>query len=157
PSAVAEHLRERDRAARLEPSSVMAVAALCLAYQADMLYDQAERCYTRAEELVPDEWRFTYYRALAEGERGSGGLPAAALRRVVAAAPEFGPAWWRLGEAEFKQGHLDRAEDAWRRAAAAAEAPREPVSGSPDHVAANPLAAYAGLGLARVEVQRERL
>ena len=29
------------------------------------------------------------------------------MRRVVEEAPEFGPAWWRLGEAEFKQARYE--------------------------------------------------
>jgi hypothetical protein len=63
-------LRDRDGTARARPSSVAAVAPLCLAYHADLFYDLAERCYALVEALVPSEWQWTYYRALAEGARG---------------------------------------------------------------------------------------
>ena len=72
--------------------SADAVSALCLAYHADMFYDQAVRCFARVEALNPADWRATYYRALAEGERGSRVPLATAMRRVVEEAPTFGPA-----------------------------------------------------------------
>jgi len=154
PAAVLEHVRGRDTAARADPTSADAVNALCLAYHADMFYDQAERCYARAEELNPSDWRPTYYRALAEGERGSRGLLSTAMRRVVERTPEFAPAWWRLGEAEFKQARYERAEEAWVRAASLPEPPRIPSSESPEHVVGAPVSAYAGLGLARLALVR---
>jgi tetratricopeptide (TPR) repeat protein len=152
--AIAEHLRERDRAARGDPASATTVGALCLAYHADMFYDQAERCYVRAEQLNRTDWRWTYYRALAEGERGSRGPLTADLRSVVEEAPEFGPAWWRLGEAEFKQAHYEQAAAAWRRAGSSPEPSRTPSDGSPEHVVGTPVSAYAALGLARVALVR---
>ena len=151
PPALREHLEAADRAARERPTSPGAVGALALAYHADLFLDRADSAYAIAEALSGGAWRWTYYRALAQGTRGSTGELAAGMRQVVAAAPDFGPAWWRLGEAEFKAGHDDRAAEAWRRAlpldepapateppAAAARAPGAPVS------------AYAALGLARV-------
>jgi tetratricopeptide (TPR) repeat protein len=150
PQAIAQHLREKDAAARAEPESADRVGALCLAYHADMFYDEAERCYTRQEELNRQDWRPAYYRALAEGERGSPAAQTASIRRVVDLAPAFGPAWWRLGEVEFKQAHYDRAGDAWQRASSLPEPERRPASGAPVHVVSAPLAAYAGLGLARL-------
>ena len=116
PPVLREHLREADRAARALPTSTQAVGALGLAYHADMFCDQAERAYAIAEELSGFAWRWTYYRALAPGMRGNTDGLAIGLRQVVAAAPDFGPAWWRLGEAEFKAGHYDRAGEAWRHA-----------------------------------------
>jgi tetratricopeptide (TPR) repeat protein len=74
------------------------------------------------------------------------------LRRVVERGPQFGPAWLRLGEAEFKAGQYDRAADAWRRAR---DLPVESDSSvSPRHLTEIPLAAYASLGLARVALVR---
>jgi tetratricopeptide (TPR) repeat protein len=153
-TSIAGHLRDVDRLARSDPASATAVGALCLAYQADLFYDQAERCYARAEELSPAEWRWTYYRALVHSERGRGDAVAAGMRRVVATAPEYGPAWLRLGEVEFKEGRYDRAEEAWRRAAMLREPDRTPPGGSPAHVASPQIASYAALGLARVALVR---
>jgi len=153
--AVAAHLRERDAAARTDPASVQAVGALCLAYHADLVYDAAERCYALMEELDPAGWQWIYYRALAESARGSDETLTAGMRKVVALAPEFGPAWWRLGEAEFKQRRYDAASEAWRRAASSREPDRTPMPGAPAHLVSVPLSSHAALGLARVALVRE--
>ena len=150
PKAVGEHLRERDAAAHASPTSASAVGALCVAYHADLIYDLAERCYVAVEELDSSDWQWTYYRALAESERGSGDALAAGMRRVVELAPDFGPAWLRLGEAEFKGGRHDAAADAWRRAESSREPDRTSPAGTAVHVASVQLSSYAALGLARV-------
>ena len=113
-----------------------------------MFFDQAERCYDVAASLAPDDWRWTYYRAVIQSERGGGEALVDNLRTGVERAPQLGPAWLRLGEAEFKAGRYDEAAAAWQKArdvpAAAAE------TASPRHVTEVPLSAYASLGLARV-------
>ena len=150
--AVEQHLRERYETAMRAPSLIAAVGPLCLAYHADMLFDAAERCYEVAGALAPGEWRWTYYRAVIQSERGGGEALVANLREVVERAPQFGPAWLRLGEAEFKAGRYDRAADAWRKAR---DLPVESdASVSPRHVTETPLSAYALLGLARVALVR---
>src|SRR6185295_5956528 len=99
------------------------------------------------------EWRWTYYRALLQSERGGGETLISRLNDVLAQAPDFGPAWLRLGDAEFKEARYDRAEQAWMRAASAPE-PARPPSEAPEHVADAPVSVYASLGLARVALQR---
>lgn len=49
--AVAAHLAAKYDAARREPSSPAAIGALCVAYHADMFFDEAERCYGLVSEL----------------------------------------------------------------------------------------------------------
>ena len=155
PPALREHLEAADRAARDRPTSADAVGALGLAYHADLFLDHADRAYAAAERLDGDAWRWTYYRALAHGTRGDNGAAAEGLRRVVAAAPDFGPAWWRLGDAEFKAGRHDGAGDAWRRALPLDEpAPPDQSAASAPRARAAPLSAYAALGLARVALVR---
>jgi len=150
--AVEQHLRERYAAAMQAPSSIAAVGPLCIAYHADMFFDAAEQCYVAANVLAPDEWRWTYFRAVIQSERGGGDALVANLRQVVERAPQFGPAWLRLGEAEFKAGRYDRAEAAWRTAR---DLPVENDSTvSPRHLTEIPLSAYASLGLARVALVR---
>ena len=153
PSALRLHLTEADRAARAQPTSPDAVAALGLAYHADMFYDEAQRCYAIAETLS-GAWRWTYLRALAQSERGDAGGLADALRRVTRAAPEFSPAWWRLGETELKAGRYDAAETAWRRASSLPnpEPPPGAQTGSPHRTPVAPIAAYATFGLARIAI-----
>jgi tetratricopeptide (TPR) repeat protein len=173
PKAVSEHLLARFDAARADPRSDQAVGALCVAYHADMFHDQADRCYALASALNPDEWRWKYYQALIHSERGEADVVAAAMREVTGKI-DFGPAWWRLGEAEFKEGRYDLAEEAWRRALKAPEPERagsappsrsfgEPrrsspedraSGGGPPHPAGIPLSAHASLGLARLALAR---
>ncbi len=153
PPALREHLEAADRAARDRPTSADAVGALGRAYHADLFLNEADRAYAAAEALSGGAWRWTWYRALAAGTRGDTGALADGLRRVVAAAPDFGPAWWRLGEAEFKAGRYDSAAEAWRSALPLAEPARtEGDAGdeTPERAPGAPVSAYAALGLARV-------
>jgi tetratricopeptide (TPR) repeat protein len=152
PKAVSEHLLARFDAARADPGSDRIIGALCVAYHADMFHGQADRCYALASALNPNEWRWKYYRALIHSERGEADVVAAAMREVTGKT-DFGPAWWRLGEAEFKEGRYDRAEEAWRRALKAPEPERAPGE-SPPHPAGIPLSAHASLGLARLALAR---
>jgi tetratricopeptide (TPR) repeat protein len=155
--AVAQHLSDRYSAALNAPTSIAAVGPLCLAYHADMFFDHAQRCYAMAIELDPQNWRWAYYQALIQSERGGSNTLAGEFRGVVAQAPRFGPAWLRLGDAEFKTGNYDAAAAAWRRAAElpepdAGSKEQGPAyaTGSPAHVVEVPVAAHASLGLARI-------
>ena len=152
PPAVQEHLRERWAAAKGAPESTEAVAALCLAYHADMFYEPADSCYSLLERMQPDQWRWTYHRALIRADRGGGDDLVGLLRSVVARAPEFAPAWLRLGDAEFKAGEYDLAAEAWDRAARLPE-PERPEA-SPPHRVETPVVAYAVTGLARIALIR---
>jgi tetratricopeptide (TPR) repeat protein len=117
-----------------------------------MFFDDAQRCYEILERRDPSNWKWTYYRALILDENGGGPAVVEALTRVTTSAPEFGPAWLRFGDAQFKLGQYDAAADAWRRAMAA----REPDRGSeqPVHVADIPLSAYARFDLARISLAK---
>ena len=153
PAAVGAHLRERYAAAEGAPRDAAAVGPLCLAYHADMFFDHADRCYAHVAALEPEAWRWMYYRALIRAERDGGPDLAPQLRQVVERAPEFGPAWLRLGDAEFKAGRYDAAADAWRRAGNLADP--EPPPARPIHVVETPLRVYARLGLARIADTRQ--
>ena len=152
PAAIGAHLRERHAAAEDAPQSAAAVGPLCLAYHADMFFDHADRCYAQVAALEPQEWRWVYYRALIRADRGGGADLVPQLRQVVERAPDFGPAWLRLGDAEFKAGRYDAAADAWRRAAELADP--EPSFDRPVHAVETPLRLYARLGLARIALTR---
>jgi tetratricopeptide (TPR) repeat protein len=161
PKAVAEHLVGKFDSARTDPKNDRAVGALCVAYHADMFHEKADGCYALASALNPHEWRWKYYQALIHSERGEADVVATAMRQVTAVV-DFGPAWWRLGEAEFKEGRYDRAEEAWQRALKAAEPERTGSATasagrsneSPPHPAGIPLSAHASLGLARLALAR---
>jgi tetratricopeptide (TPR) repeat protein len=147
--AVAAHLRERYAAASQARGNIAAVGPLCIAYHADMLFDLADRCYAIAGDLESRNWRWRYFRAMILTERGGGDALVAMLRGIVKEAPQFGPAWLRLGDAEFKAANYDGAAGAWRRAIDLPEPAPEPGD-SPSHVVEFPMRAYASLGLARV-------
>src|SRR2546428_8413630 len=83
PTAVRTHLTGRYDAARADPKSADAVGALCLAYHADLYYDEADRCYALVDNLEP-HWRWTYYRALLQSERGGGDILISRLNEVLA-------------------------------------------------------------------------
>ena len=148
--AVRTHLTGADRAARAEPDSPDTVGALGLAYHADLYYEQAVRSYALAEALDPDAWKWTYYRALAHASRGDPEQARGALRAVVEAAPEFGPAWWHLGDVEFKAGRGDEASRAWRRVMVLPEPEPPPAAVAAGYTPIAPLSAYAAFGLARL-------
>ena len=148
PAALRDYVANADRAARAAPTSPDSVGALGLTHHANMFYEQADRAYAMAEELSSD-WRWSYYRALVHETRGDPDAVALMLQSVVARAPEYSPAWWRLGEAEFKLGRRDAAMAAWERARALPEPPRVEWAGAPARQGATPIAAYAALGLAR--------
>jgi tetratricopeptide (TPR) repeat protein len=152
-AAVASHLQERYTAAARDPDAIAMVGPLCVAYHADMLYDLAERCYVRAARLDSDNWRWPYSRALILAERGGGETLLLLLRQLVTQAPRFGPAWLRLGDAEFKAANYDAAAEAWRRVSELPD-PTDDSAASPPHVVETPLSAYANLGLARVALER---
>jgi tetratricopeptide (TPR) repeat protein len=153
PAAINEHLQEAFRAAAANRSSDTA-GGYCVALHADLYLDEAQRCYEILERRDPSGWTWRYYRALILSERGGGDQLVAEMQQVTARAPEFSPAWWRLGEAEFKRGGYQRAADAWVRAAAL----REPDRGSeePFHKTDVPVSAYAAFGLARIDAAEGR-
>ena len=119
-----------------------------------MLFDHADRCYAVAESLRAGEpesggdWRWTYARALILLERGGGSAVPAMLQRVTSRAPQFAPAWLRLGDAEFKAGRPEAARAAWERARQLGDPERPPSS--PPRVVEVPVSAYASLGMARL-------
>jgi len=146
--AVAAHVRAAHAEAAGQPRSAAAVGALCSAYQADLFFDEAARCYD-ALAAIDDGWRWRYARALIDIELGGDTRLADRLRAIAAAAPDFAPVWLRLGDAEFKAARYDAAAEAWRRAATLPPPDAAPGDGPP-HVPEVPLSAYASLGLARV-------
>jgi tetratricopeptide (TPR) repeat protein len=101
---------------RFRSRAADAAGASGLAHHANLRYDQALEEYARASRLDAGNWRWAYYRALVHLERGHAAEAAEALREVVSAEPGHALAWWRLGEAEFKQAHYDEADAAYARA-----------------------------------------
>src|SRR6185503_11480123 len=137
--AVAAHVRAACAGAARQPRSAAAVGALCGAYQADLFFSDAARCYD-ALAAIDDDWRWRYARALIDIELGGDERLADRLRAIAAAAPDFAPVWLRLGDAEFKAARYEAAAEAWRRAATLPP-PVATSADGPPHVAEVPLSA----------------
>ena len=150
--AIRTHLTDADRAARSNPRSPEAVGALGLAYHADLYYDRAVESYTLAEALNPNDWQWTYYRAMTHASRGDAERARQALVAVVEAAPDLASAWWRLGDAAFKTGHREEAARAWLRVMEFPEPDTPPAAEAAGHTPIGSLSAYAAFGLARLRL-----
>jgi tetratricopeptide (TPR) repeat protein len=92
------------------------IGARAMTHHANLEYDEAVAQYMRAAWVDPGNWRWMYYRALVHLERGEAAPAADALRGVLEAEPAHAMAWWRLGEAEFKQARYAEADRAYARA-----------------------------------------
>jgi tetratricopeptide (TPR) repeat protein len=115
-----------------------------MAYHSDLFYEQATRAYQRAAALDPRDWRWPYYRSLVHMERGEAPEAVAALKIVVKLQPDPLLAWWRLGEAAFKQTDYDEADAAYTHAETG------PIGGDGRPTPG----AYAAVGRARIALNR---
>ena len=80
--AVGDHLRERDAAARVDPSSATPSVRSALRTTPTWSTTRRNDATRWSEALDPSGWQWPYYRALAESTRGSGDALAAGMRRV---------------------------------------------------------------------------
>ena len=108
-------------------------------YHANGYYPQARKCWTTLRSAEPREARWPYF--IADALRMSGHETEARplLEETVRLAPDYAPAWLKLGTIAQNEGRLDDAERAYRRRLALL--PKDP---------------YATFGLARVEILRGR-
>jgi hypothetical protein len=97
---VVRHLQEADATARRRPSSAAAVGALALAYHAEGFNDQAAECYGVAADLAPGDWRWKYYLALVDIDRGGLERVPERLVRRVRRATDDRQRPWTYGELE---------------------------------------------------------
>ncbi|MCC7125195.1 MAG: tetratricopeptide repeat protein [Acidobacteria bacterium] len=155
PDAARDLVVMADAAARAQPQSADSVGALGRAYHASLMSDAALELYGLAERLDHPGGRWTYARALILEEYGRQDEAIEALARVTAENPSHGLAWFRLGEMRFKQGRLDEADQAYRRAVMAPPAPVFAVPGGTTRTV-TPVSAFARLGLARIAIDQQR-
>jgi tetratricopeptide (TPR) repeat protein len=141
--------------ARAEPDSADAIGELGRALHAALLSEDAVVTYAKAEGLDPHAWRWPYLRAVLLEERGRADEARAALDAVTSRNSANGLAWFRLAEIAFKEGRLDDAESAYRRAADAPGVPPLRAGGVASRRVV-PLNSYARLGLARVALERRQ-
>ena len=79
-------------------------------------FDEAQACFSNAEQLQPSDARWPYYRGQVHWGRGEAGLAATALDRALQLQPNDVPTLIWLGEARLAEGRLDAAADALQRA-----------------------------------------
>jgi HemY protein len=119
--------------------SLEGIAELARLYHGNGYYQEADACWRILHAEQPREAHWCYYladlRRLASDDTGMVSF----LEQTIRLAPEYSPAWLKLAEWEFKTGQLDAAERDYHRRLAL-------VPGDP----------YAGLGLVRVALQRDR-
>ena len=114
---VAQLLRQSRDDVVAEPYSADAWGTLGAVYQAHRLLAEADRCYLRAIELAPDDFRWIYLRAVArevasaDADELQGLFGDAARQR-----PDYTPVHVRLGDAMSSRGRLHAAREAFERA-----------------------------------------
>jgi len=102
-------------------------------YHANGYRERAAEGYELAIELDPDNPHWPYGLAFLLQESGETDSVTKLLRRTVELAPDYSPAWLKLGETQFKQGQNEAARTSYERRLTLSE-------GDP----------YAHLGLARL-------
>lgn len=78
--------------------------------------DSADRCYTNARLLDPEEGRWPYYQGLIAVQRGDLELAGKQFAKAAELAPEMPGPWVQLGDLAFAQVQLDAAESGYRNA-----------------------------------------
>ncbi len=114
---VAALMQRSRRTVVAQPYSADAWGTLGAVYQAHRLLAEADRCYLRAIELAPDDFRWIYLRAVTREVAGAGaeelqGLFGAAARH----RPDYTAVHVRLGDAMSSRGRLDAAREAFETA-----------------------------------------
>ncbi|RXK54901.1 tetratricopeptide repeat protein [Oleiharenicola lentus] len=137
PATLADQITDAENEARSWSKSVSGLATLSRLYHANGFFAEALLCYDGLRELQPREARWPH---LAAGIHALYGRAEEALplyRRATALAPDYLPAWIRLGDVLVKANQPAEAARAYEEALR--RAPGQP---------------YALLGLARSAVAR---
>ncbi|MFZ5493758.1 MAG: tetratricopeptide repeat protein [Verrucomicrobiota bacterium] len=139
PAVMRDHLTAADAQARSRFGAAGGLRRLSRLYHANGFPEEALACYRALQQLEPGEPRWLHLAALLTA--GYGELePALELwRRATALAPDYTPAWLRLGETLLKAN----------RPAEAGAAYNEVLRRAPDD-------AYALFGLARLDFEAGR-
>ena len=138
PAALADRIADAELEAQSWSRSAAGLAGLSRLYHANGFYAEALQCYDGLLALQPGEARWPHLAAGIHALYGRTDLALPLSRRATALAPDYLPAWVRLGDVLVKANQPDEA------VAAYAEANRR----SPGHP-------YALLGLARCAVARD--
>jgi tetratricopeptide (TPR) repeat protein len=158
PPAMVAYLKATYSQAMDHPTSDEAVGKLGMAFHAHDFYDEAAACYRRAEELNPNEWRWTYYVSLLDEGLGNTKAVIKGLTTVIEKQPDYPMAWFRLGNSYLKARSFQDAHHAFRQVLQLPEQTSPMIAGVLVPVnGAFPLKAYATLQLARILFLQKRL
>jgi len=105
-----EAVRMIEHAVETLPQNARALNQLGLAYQTAGRDDEARRAYLRALDLDRNLFEANHNLALLYESKSEWLEAERALRTYLAAQPEDGVAWARLGSIQFRAGRLDDAE-----------------------------------------------
>ena len=115
--------RRRDAVERLlaaskttDPQLGRAMGELGMVYHAYDYWEQAETLYRNAQQLHPQNYRWSYYLALVQKKLGDFDSAIGNLNHVIDAQPEYPPTYIWLGEFARESGHLNLAERRYRQA-----------------------------------------
>ena len=114
---LASAIADARAAVSIDPASANAWGHLGAILDAHTLYGTALECYERAARLAPDDFRYPYLSAVVMDFMGRDlGDIEEQFAIAQAIEPGFPPLHYRLGEARLRQGAVDRAVAAYRRA-----------------------------------------
>ena len=151
--AVRDDLVAADRAARASGGAAAAIGELGMVYHGAQLPVPALQSYAVAAAADPSDWRWPYLRGLLLEERGDHLAAHDTFEQVTVRDPANGPAWFHLGEIQFKQRNAEAAAAAYRRAIESPTATETAIAGITRRTGV-PLSAYGEFGLARVLIER---
>lgn len=137
PQALPERIGQARAATAARGTTLDGVADLGRLFHANSFYREAEACWRILVAEQPGVARWAYY--LGHARRAASDYEGFAqfLARTLELAPDYAPALLQLADVEFKNGKSAAAEALYRR-----------------RLALLPADPYAGLGLARVALQR---
>jgi tetratricopeptide (TPR) repeat protein len=102
--AVVRLVAELEASVAAEPDSAAAHADLGLAFEANLLWENALEAYARAANLEPSNPDYRLHVAIAQRETGDFEASLATLEKLVESHPDYAPAIQRLGAAYLESG-----------------------------------------------------
>jgi len=119
-TALTRLIDDADRQARSHPDSAVDLGRLGMVYHANQFYADAERAYTIAARLDPQDYQWPYYQALLAEERGQERARSSFLQKTLELKPGYASALQKQGDAYLKQGAFEKARACYEAAQKAA-------------------------------------
>lgn len=114
-ASVAELVRRHVDAVRTDPADARAHGTLGLVYEANELWDEAQRSFANAAALDPSDALWRYHRAIAMRQAGDVDGALDLLERSAAELRDLPGPQHRLGTVLLEAGRVDEAQAAFQR------------------------------------------